>query len=83
MRRTSNLVAPQNGFVADKLLGKTGNEYLKSLPFLAISAPNTPLANAKNHQLGKQATRKLKNYQRIDLPTRKLKNLPTHKLTNL
>jgi len=47
MRRTSNLVAPQNGFVADKLLGKMGNECLKSLPFLAISAPNTPLANAK------------------------------------
>ena len=82
MRCTSTLVAPQNGFVADKLLGKTGNEYLKSLPFLAISAPNTPLASAKNHQLGKQATRKLKNYL-IDLPTRKLKNLPTHKLTNL
>ena len=70
MRRTSNLVAPQNGFVADKLLGKMGNECLKSFPFLAISAPNTPLANTKSHQLGKQATRKLKN-------------LPTHKLTNL
>lgn len=83
MRRTSTLVAPQNGFVTDKLLGKTGNKCLKYLPFLAMSAPNTPLANAKNHQLGKQATRKLKNYQRIDLPTRKLKNLPTHKLTNL